>query len=272
MKPLTLRVIKDEHRALAAMLRTLASRGLIILETNRTNLGFVRTVNKGLRLHRQRDVVILNSDTEVYNDWLDRLLGHARAYPRLGSITPLSNNATICSYPETLGGNLYSIASLDPYIPNARSDNAVGYTGTFNGFTVGATYSFGRDAVNGAGPAATNCPGESADSKACRQYTAMLKYDSPSFGAAMSIDRMNGGPSATLGLNSSDYTDQRVVVSGYAQAGIVKLTAGLVHRTRQLAQIAGRQQSPQHRHEDRVLPGQMTALRQRERRQWAEWQ
>src|SRR5574343_223840 len=90
---------------LAAMLRTLASRGLIILETNRSNLGFVRTVNKGLRLHRQRDVVILNSDTEVYNDWLDRLLGHARAYPRLGSITPLSNNATICSYPETLGDN-----------------------------------------------------------------------------------------------------------------------------------------------------------------------
>ncbi|MBN8489276.1 MAG: glycosyltransferase, partial [Burkholderiales bacterium] len=90
---------------LSAMLRTLAGRGLITLEVNRANLGFVGTVNKGLRMHRQRDVVILNSDTEVYNDWLDRLLAHARAYPRLGSITPLSNNATICSYPETLGDN-----------------------------------------------------------------------------------------------------------------------------------------------------------------------
>ena len=90
---------------LSAMLRSLAARGLITLDVNRANLGFVRTVNKGLRLHRQRDVVILNSDTEVYNDWLDRLMAHARAYPRLGSITPLSNNATICSYPETLGDN-----------------------------------------------------------------------------------------------------------------------------------------------------------------------
>ncbi|MBQ0959951.1 glycosyltransferase [Ideonella sp. 4Y11] len=90
---------------LSAMLRTLAGRGLITLEVNRANLGFVGTVNKGLRMHRLRDVVILNSDTEVYNDWLDRLLAHARAYPRLGSITPLSNNATICSYPETLGDN-----------------------------------------------------------------------------------------------------------------------------------------------------------------------
>jgi len=90
---------------LSAMLRTLASRGLFTLENNRANQGFVRTVNKGMRQHKDRDVVILNSDTEVYNDWLDRLLAHASAHPRLATITPLSNNATICSYPETLGDN-----------------------------------------------------------------------------------------------------------------------------------------------------------------------
>jgi O-antigen biosynthesis protein len=90
---------------LSAMLRTLAARGLIVLEQNRQNLGFVRTVNKGLRLNRDHDVVILNSDTEVYNDWLDRLLDHAAQFPRLATITPLSNNATICSYPETLSDN-----------------------------------------------------------------------------------------------------------------------------------------------------------------------
>jgi len=90
---------------LNAMLRTLAGRGLITLEQNRLNQGFVRTVNKGLRQHRDRDVVILNSDTEVYNNWLDRLLAQAEAHPRLATLTPLSNNATICSYPETLGDN-----------------------------------------------------------------------------------------------------------------------------------------------------------------------
>jgi GT2 family glycosyltransferase len=90
---------------LNALLRSLAARDLFVLEQHRSNLGFVKTVNHGLRLCKGHDVVILNSDTVVYNDWLDRLLAHARAHPRLASVTPLSNNATICSYPETLADN-----------------------------------------------------------------------------------------------------------------------------------------------------------------------
>nr|WP_256490385.1 glycosyltransferase [Ideonella oryzae] len=90
---------------LNALLRSLAARDLFVLEQHRSNLGFVKTVNHGLRLCKGRDVVILNSDTVVYNDWLDRLLVHAREHPRLASVTPLSNNATICSYPETLADN-----------------------------------------------------------------------------------------------------------------------------------------------------------------------
>lgn len=90
---------------LNAMLRSLAGRELFTLIQQRSNGGFVKTVNHGLRLHPQRDVVILNSDTEVYGDWLDRLLAMAAANPNLASITPLSNNATICSYPETVREN-----------------------------------------------------------------------------------------------------------------------------------------------------------------------
>lgn len=33
----------------------------------------------------------------------------------------------------------YGSSSLDNYLPNARADNAIGYTGKFGGFTVGAT-------------------------------------------------------------------------------------------------------------------------------------
>jgi GT2 family glycosyltransferase/glycosyltransferase involved in cell wall biosynthesis len=106
---------------LGAMLRMLAGRGLITLEHNRANQGFVRTVNKGMRQHKDRDVVILNSDTEVYNDWLDRLLAHAAAHPRLATVTPLSNNATICSYPETLGDN-----RLPLEIPHDEIDKLAG--------------------------------------------------------------------------------------------------------------------------------------------------
>ncbi|NDY90898.1 glycosyltransferase [Ideonella livida] len=112
---------------LNAMLRSLAARGLFTLEQNKANQGFVRTVNRGLALSGQDEVVILNSDTEVYNDWLDRLLWHAEQFPRLGTITPLSNNATICSYPEWLGDNRLPLeldhAELDRLaaVANARS-------------------------------------------------------------------------------------------------------------------------------------------------------
>ena len=44
-------------------------------------------------------MVLLNSDTEVYGDWLDRLIAQARR-PNIATATPFSNNATICSYPK----------------------------------------------------------------------------------------------------------------------------------------------------------------------------
>lgn len=76
-----------------------AARGRITLLRNPTNLGFVGSVNRGMALHPERDVVLLNSDTEVANDWLDRLSRCAGAAPDIATVTPFSNNATICSYP-----------------------------------------------------------------------------------------------------------------------------------------------------------------------------
>ena len=58
------------------------------------------SVNEGMRLHAGRDVVLLNSDTEVAGDWLDRLAACAAREPRAGTVTPFSNNATIASYPR----------------------------------------------------------------------------------------------------------------------------------------------------------------------------
>ena len=72
---------------------------LLLLE-NEDNLGFVATVNRGMAQSTAHDVVLLNSDTEVANDWLDRLCRAAYQGPRVASVTPFSNNATICSYPR----------------------------------------------------------------------------------------------------------------------------------------------------------------------------
>jgi len=117
--PFELIVINDAGPApeLNAMLRSLAARGLFHLEQHRQNQGFVRTVNHGLRLSKDHDAIILNADTEVYGDWIDRMLEHARQFPRVATITPLSNNATICSYPETLNDNRHALE-----LPHAEID------------------------------------------------------------------------------------------------------------------------------------------------------
>lgn len=94
----------------------LAARGEITLLRNESNRGFVASVNRGMREAGVRDVVLLNSDTEVPGNWLERLVGHAYSGERIGSVTPLSNNATICSWPALPGGPLpagVSLAAID---------------------------------------------------------------------------------------------------------------------------------------------------------------
>jgi predicted porin len=132
---------------------------------------------------------------------------------------------------DVLGPNLFSMSSIDPYIPNARSDNAVGYLGTFSDFTLGATYSFGRDASNAGGPAGTNCAGEVAgNAKACRQVTALLGYDNKRFGVTTSYDLMHGNTGAAAGLTTSDSSDRRTTLNGYAMAGEMRIGAGVMAR------------------------------------------
>ena len=132
---------------------------------------------------------------------------------------------------DVLGPNLFAIGSIDPYLPNARSDNAIGYMGNFSGFVLGATYSFGRDASSAGGPAATNCPGEVAgNSKACRQYTGLVGYETKQWGLNASYDRLYGNTGAAGGLTSSANDDIRTTINGYLMIGPTKIGGGLIDR------------------------------------------
>ena len=93
----------DQH--LSSKLRELSEKGLFSLHENKDNLGFVRTINSGMRLNTDNDVVLLNSDTEVYSNWLDRLHSTAYSKKNIGTVTPFSNNAEICSYPYNTQDN-----------------------------------------------------------------------------------------------------------------------------------------------------------------------
>ena len=72
--------------------------------TNKENLGFVKTCNKGICYYKE-NTVILNSDTEVTPGWLDNLQRAAQSNPFVASVTPLSNNATLASVPIFLEEN-----------------------------------------------------------------------------------------------------------------------------------------------------------------------
>lgn len=76
----------------------LAQSGRIALLTNIENGGFPAAANRGIRLHSDRDVVLLNSDTEVSGDWLVRLQEAAYSAADIGTVTPLSDSGSITQY------------------------------------------------------------------------------------------------------------------------------------------------------------------------------
>ncbi|MBL8513411.1 MAG: glycosyltransferase, partial [Betaproteobacteria bacterium] len=86
--------------AISAWLDGLARDGRIELLRNTENVGFVKSVNRAMALHQDRDAVLLNSDTEVADGWLDRLAGCAERHADAASVCPFSNNATLASYPR----------------------------------------------------------------------------------------------------------------------------------------------------------------------------
>ena len=74
------------------------------LYKNPSNLGFVKTANRGMSLS-EHDIILLNSDTIVTSRWLTKMQRCAASSPRIGTITPFSNNAEICSFPEICQDN-----------------------------------------------------------------------------------------------------------------------------------------------------------------------
>lgn len=71
---------------------------------NDKNLGFVGTVNRGMKFS-ENDVILLNSDTEVSQSWVEKMNKCAYSQPDVATVTALSNNATLASVPKGLQPN-----------------------------------------------------------------------------------------------------------------------------------------------------------------------
>ncbi|HKV83481.1 MAG TPA: glycosyltransferase, partial [Ktedonobacterales bacterium] len=64
------------------------------------NRGFVLTCNEGMILRSGDDVILLNSDTIVYDGWARGLVQTAYEDANIGTVTPLSNNCSAFSVLE----------------------------------------------------------------------------------------------------------------------------------------------------------------------------
>jgi len=89
---------------LAAHLDALAARGAIRLLRNPANRGFPASANAAMReaaaLPGEPDILLLNSDAIATPGWIEALRTAVHAAPDIGTATPLSNDATILSYPD----------------------------------------------------------------------------------------------------------------------------------------------------------------------------
>ena len=74
------------------------------LRVHEENRGFVATANHGMRL-ANTDVVLLNSDTEVTDGWLEHLSDCLQSDTTIATATPWSNNGEIVSIPNFCNPN-----------------------------------------------------------------------------------------------------------------------------------------------------------------------
>jgi GT2 family glycosyltransferase len=99
-----------QEPAVEAALATVADQpeSAVLLLRNPARRGFVGSVNSGMAAS-DRDVVLLNSDTEVTAGWLAKLQAAALSHPAIATVTPFSNNATIASLPRFAEVNLLPV-------------------------------------------------------------------------------------------------------------------------------------------------------------------
>ncbi|MDR0920706.1 MAG: methyltransferase domain-containing protein, partial [Oscillospiraceae bacterium] len=93
----------------------------MILVKNEVNLGFVRTVNRLIGLC-ENHIVLLNTDIELPENYLERMIYPVVKYPEIASVTPFSNAATILSIP-TIGEDnpiLSDVNTVDNCVKNIK--------------------------------------------------------------------------------------------------------------------------------------------------------
>lgn len=101
-------ILIDDHSSDTRIMSYLDSQEKenIIVIHNKENRGFSNNINLGIAQSEERDVILLNSDTIVTKNWIEKIVKCAYSDKFIGTVTPLSNNATLCSVPDCCKENI----------------------------------------------------------------------------------------------------------------------------------------------------------------------
>lgn len=117
------------ERDMADLLAEFSRQTNVTLLRNAKNLGFVASVNRGMAHFPDHDPLLLNADTEVPYGWAQRLQRALYEASDIGTVTPFSNNATICSYPRFCCDNdlpvELTVSQLDRLFQQANAGRSV---------------------------------------------------------------------------------------------------------------------------------------------------
>lgn len=119
----------------------------VILLENKENLGFVGTCNKGIEFS-ENDVILLNSDTEVTEGWIKRMVDCAYSKEKVATVSPFTNaGAGILNVPDYFKNNSipegYDLDSWDKVINEISIEK---YPETYS--NVGYCFFMSRNAIN----------------------------------------------------------------------------------------------------------------------------
>src|SRR5262249_13063751 len=95
---------EETHEYLA---NVAASQGATLLHNEHAK-GYTLAANQGLQQSKADYVVLLNSDTILTPDWLDRMIACGESNRRIGLIGPISNAASWQSIPEIMNNGEFA--------------------------------------------------------------------------------------------------------------------------------------------------------------------
>jgi len=82
------------------MLKSFSSVDGIEIFRNEKNIGYTRNINRGISKSNSSDILLLNSDTIVTKNWLQKMQIAAYTDSKIGTVTAVSNNAGAFSVPQ----------------------------------------------------------------------------------------------------------------------------------------------------------------------------